>query len=359
MRELAPHAEGNCPLYAQRPPSDAARAAAELRTEGAAALDGDALVGSVLQVWWDGDSVWYTCDVLAYDGAARTHAVRYRDDGLEADESFLHGDTPWRFAADAAADADAGGGGSGGGDSGGGGQIDGELDERVWARYNAVLAHAGTVAKSRGEKAGRTKSGGGGGGGGRAPKAEARRPSPPTAPPEPAAPAAAPATSGAAAASAPPTLERDDAAAAPAPPRGLSEAEVEAQAAAEGLTLARSTANASGFKGVCLAKPGRPRPYQAQAWRGNRYQSLGHFVTAAEAALAYARVKSLGDGDDGKEEAKEEVKEEEGEAAPADRRRARARQAERARAPTRGGGGGGGGAAAPAPAEQRLPSVRR
>ena len=168
MRELAPHAEGNCPLYAQRPPSDAARAAAELRTEGAAALDGDALVGSVLQVWWDGDSVWYTCDVLAYDGAARTHAVRYRDDGLEADESFLHGDTPWRFAADAAADADAGGGGSGGGDSGGGGQIDGELDERVWARYNAVLAHAGTVAKSRGEKAGRTKSGGGGGGGGAA-----------------------------------------------------------------------------------------------------------------------------------------------------------------------------------------------
>ena len=107
MRELAPHAEGNCPLYAQRPPSDAARAAAELRTEGAAALDGDALVGSVLQVWWDGDSVWYTCDVLAYDGAAQTHAVRYRDDGLEADESFLHGDTPWRFAADAAADADA------------------------------------------------------------------------------------------------------------------------------------------------------------------------------------------------------------------------------------------------------------
>ena len=208
----------------------------------------------------------------------------------------------------------------------------------MWARYNAVLAHAATVAKAEARRPDAPRAAAAAAAG-ELPKAEARRPSPPTAPPEPAAPAAVPTTSGAAAVSAPPTLERDDAAAAPAPPRGLSEAEVEAQAAAEGLTLARSTANASGFKGVCLAKPGRPRPYQAQAWRGNRYQSLGHFVTAAEAALAYARVKSLGDGDDGKEEAKEEVKEEEGEAAPAIRRCARARQAERIRATTGGGGG--------------------
>ena len=307
MRELAPHAEGNCPLYAQRPPSDAARAAAELRTEGAAALDGDALVGSVLQVWWDGDSVWYTCDVLAYDGAARTHAVRYRDDGLEADESFLHGDTPWRFAADAAAEADAGGGGSGGATAAVAG-IDGEL---------ASACGRGTMPSRprghRGEEPRREgwthQEGGGGGGGGRAPKAEARRSSPPTAPPEPAAPrrrrrrAARP--SGAADARA------DDAAAAPAP-LGLSEA-----AAAEGLTLARSTRPRAASR-VCAWRSRAPAPYQAQAWRGNRYQSLGHFVTAAEAALAYARVKSLGDGDDGKEEAKEEVKEEEGEAAPAD-----------------------------------------
>ena len=41
--------------------------------------------------------------------------------------------------------------------------------------------------------------------------------------------------------------------------------------------------------GVCLSKPGQPKPYQARVSRGGKYAHLGCFVTAEEAALCVAR----------------------------------------------------------------------
>ena len=61
-----------------------------------------------------------------------------------------------------------------------------------------------------------------------------------------------------------------------------------AQAAAEGLTL-RMADNATGYFGVSLAKPGNPKPYKAQLRRGGKQVSMGHFATAEEAALCFAR----------------------------------------------------------------------
>ena len=62
---------------------------------------------------------------------------------------------------------------------------------------------------------------------------------------------------------------------------------VRQQAQAEKLTLlvAESTA---GYFGVCLTKPGQPKPYQARVRRGT-YVYLGCFATAEEAALCVAR----------------------------------------------------------------------
>ena len=63
---------------------------------------------------------------------------------------------------------------------------------------------------------------------------------------------------------------------------------VRQQAQAEKLTLlvAESTA---GYFGVCLTKPGQPKPYQARVWRGGKDVYLGCFATAEEAALCVAR----------------------------------------------------------------------
>ena len=60
-----------------------------------------------------------------------------------------------------------------------------------------------------------------------------------------------------------------------------------AQAQAEGLTL-RVADSPTGYFGVHY-KPNRPKPYQAQVWRGGKYVHLGMFVTAEEAALRVAR----------------------------------------------------------------------
>ena len=57
------------------------------------------------------------------------------------------------------------------------------------------------------------------------------------------------------------------------------------RAAAEGLTLVRSSDNQSGFVGVYLSRS----RYEAQVKRGGALQHLGTFGTAEEAALAYAR----------------------------------------------------------------------
>ena len=60
------------------------------------------------------------------------------------------------------------------------------------------------------------------------------------------------------------------------------------QAEAEGLTLLKAD-NKAGYFGVCLKKPGQPKPYQAQVKRGGKKVSLGSFATAEEAALCIAR----------------------------------------------------------------------
>ena len=63
-----------------------------------------------------------------------------------------------------------------------------------------------------------------------------------------------------------------------------------AQAAAEGLTLHRSSKSKTGFKSVtrkeCVLKTDQ---YQARTVRGSKTYSLGCFDTAEEAALCYAR----------------------------------------------------------------------
>ena len=60
------------------------------------------------------------------------------------------------------------------------------------------------------------------------------------------------------------------------------------QAEAEGLTLLVAD-NKAGYFGVCLARPGKPKPYVAQLRRGGKMVSLGSFATAEEAALCIAR----------------------------------------------------------------------
>jgi hypothetical protein len=47
--------------------------------------------------------------------------------------------------------------------------------------------------------------------------------------------------------------------------------------------------NTTGYFGVNLARPGKPKPYQAQMWRGGTRVYLGRFATAEEAALCVAR----------------------------------------------------------------------
>jgi hypothetical protein len=61
-----------------------------------------------------------------------------------------------------------------------------------------------------------------------------------------------------------------------------------AQAQAEKLTLLVAE-NSSGYFGVYLAYPGRPKSYKAQVRRGGNTVHLGMFTTAEEAALCVAR----------------------------------------------------------------------
>jgi myo-inositol-hexaphosphate 3-phosphohydrolase len=60
------------------------------------------------------------------------------------------------------------------------------------------------------------------------------------------------------------------------------------QADAEGLTLLKAD-NTTGYFGVALRSPGRPKPYHAQVRRGGKMVYLGCFATAEEAALCVAR----------------------------------------------------------------------
>jgi NADH:ubiquinone oxidoreductase subunit D len=56
---------------------------------------------------------------------------------------------------------------------------------------------------------------------------------------------------------------------------------VRQQAQAEKLTLVVAE-NSTGYFGVYLIKPGRPKPYQAKVRRGGNQVSLGYFATAEE-----------------------------------------------------------------------------
>ena len=62
-----------------------------------------------------------------------------------------------------------------------------------------------------------------------------------------------------------------------APP--LTSAEALWQAEVEGLTL-RVGESKTGYHGVCLARPGQPKPYQAQVTSGGKSVGLGSFATA-------------------------------------------------------------------------------
>eukprot|EP00964_Phaeocystis_antarctica_P146992 scaffold113452_cov42-Phaeocystis_antarctica.AAC.1 len=64
--------------------------------------------------------------------------------------------------------------------------------------------------------------------------------------------------------------------------------EARQQAQAEGLTL-RVAESTTGYFGVCLARPGHPKPYQAHVRRGGKTVGLGSFAIAEEAALCVAR----------------------------------------------------------------------
>ena len=47
--------------------------------------------------------------------------------------------------------------------------------------------------------------------------------------------------------------------------------------------------NTTGYFGVCLANPGKLKPYQARVRRDGKQVTLGRFATAEEAALCVAR----------------------------------------------------------------------
>jgi len=83
------------------------------------------------------------------------------------------------------------------------------------------------------------------------------------------------------------TPEGRAAAAAPPAPPPLTAEEAVQQAEAEGLTLLRSEASSTGYKGVTFKQHGQL--YQVTVWRRGKVVFLGYFTTAEEAALCYAR----------------------------------------------------------------------
>ena len=69
----------------------------------------------------------------------------------------------------------------------------------------------------------------------------------------------------------------------------MTAVEALAQAEAEGLTLARSSANQSGFHNMFVHPENKAKPYAAGVWRDGKQTHLGVFATAEEAALHVAR----------------------------------------------------------------------
>ena len=68
------------------------------------------------------------------------------------------------------------------------------------------------------------------------------------------------------------------------PPSSLTAAEAVALAEAEGLTLARTDDNQSGFRNVSVDSGNKARPYHARVRRDGKSVHLGCFATAEEAA---------------------------------------------------------------------------
>ena len=68
----------------------------------------------------------------------------------------------------------------------------------------------------------------------------------------------------------------------------LTGEEARQQAQVEKLTLLAAD-NSSGYFGVHLNNPGKPKPYQARVRHGGKDVHLGMFATAEEAALCVAR----------------------------------------------------------------------
>ena len=75
----------------------------------------------------------------------------------------------------------------------------------------------------------------------------------------------------------------------PAPPPMTAEEAVR-QAEAEGLTLLKSEASSTGYKGVTFSSSRcKSKPYKLQVQRGGKTVHLGCYATPEEAALCYAR----------------------------------------------------------------------
>ena len=68
----------------------------------------------------------------------------------------------------------------------------------------------------------------------------------------------------------------------------MTSEEARQQAQAEKLTLVVAETK-TGYFGVSLDKPGRPKPYKARVRRCGKHVGLGYFATAEEAALCVAR----------------------------------------------------------------------
>ena len=71
--------------------------------------------------------------------------------------------------------------------------------------------------------------------------------------------------------------------------QALEEAQVAAQEQVQAGKLTLVVAgNSTGYYGVALASPGKPKPYRAQLKRGGKMVNLGNFATADEAARCVA-----------------------------------------------------------------------
>lgn len=58
---------------------------------------GAGLVGRIVQIWWEGDEVYYAGRVEAFDAARGVHRVRYEDGAEDPYEEALRSSEGWRL----------------------------------------------------------------------------------------------------------------------------------------------------------------------------------------------------------------------------------------------------------------------